>query len=199
MIYSDSNISNDTLKALGVRDYMTIDGEDHERLVQTVDDFVSETDKKKFLSKLESFGNPFNRLGRALAVLDYINKSVDNAANMYSFCTNWVMLMSYCNKAGYYDGRNSESVEISSIVVNAIHGINSGDDVLRKMVDEKFLYCVEYGMHRTIQQSLSDCFLIGLVASAEKLGYNEVITALLVSFDVEDSVKLLKELRLPLI
>lgn len=199
MIYSDLNISNDTLKALGVRDYMTIDGEVHERLVRDIDDFVVENDKKKFLSKLESFGNPFNRLGRALAVLDYINKSEDNAASMYSLCLNWVKLMTYCNKPGYYDGRNSESVEICSIIENAIWGINSNDDCLKKLIDDKFMYCVEHGMHRTIQQSLSDCFLIGLVASAEKLGYDEVIASLLICFDVEDSVKLLKELRLPLI
>lgn len=199
MIYSDSKISDDTLRALGIRDYKFIDDEKLESLIQTLSDIVEEADKQEFLYKLESFGNPFNRLGRALAVLNYINKSEDNAVKMYNICTNWAMLMSYCMRKGYFDGRNADSVKFGGIIVNAIHGFEPGDDRLRKLIGERFLHCVEYGMHRTIQQSISDCFFIGLVASAERLGYNGVIKALLDRFDVEDSVQLLDELRVSLI
>lgn len=201
MIFENDCVSKDALHAIGYKDYMSISPEENERLVSDISTFISEEEPKnynKFMSELDNFGNPFNRLGRAIAVLDYISRSEETAEKMYKFCKNWVALMANCNRKGYFDGRNEESVKICCNLAFELYGFKDYLDC-EANCERRFLYLVNYGLHRTIQQSLTDCFLIGLVASAEKLGYEDIIKGLTSYFDVEDSIAVLKEVRLPLI
>lgn len=197
MIFENGDISQNTKRILGIRDYMSVSLSDIERDIETIKSFLdSEICNKEFMSILGNWGNTCTKRTKTLALLEYVKN--EDANRFYKFAHDWVLMMASLDKPGYSDGRNEMAVKECVKIAKALYWTSECSDALND-IPKKFKYLVEYSLHRTIMQTLTEIFLRGLVASMEVLGMDSNIEMLEKLYDVEDIEGVFAELIFPLI
>lgn len=197
MIFENGDISQNTKRVLGIRDYMSVSLSDIEKDIETIKSFLdSDIYNKEFMSILGNWGNTCIKRTKTLALLEYV-KDVD-AGRFYKFAHDWVLMMASLDKPGYFDGRNEMAVKECIKIANALYWTGDCSDAINE-IPKKFKYLVEYSLHRTIMQTLTEIFLRGLVASMEVLGMESNIEMLEKLYGVDDIDGVFAELIFPLI
>lgn len=197
MIFENDGISQNTKRTLGIRDYMSVSLSDIEKETETIKSFLdSDFSNKEFMSILEDFGNTCIKRTKTLALLEYIKN--EDASRFYKFAHDWVLMMANLDKPGYFDGRNELSVKECVEIAKALYWTSECSDSIND-IPKKFKYLVEYSLHRTIMQTLTEIFLRGLVASMEVLGMDSNIEMLEKLYGVGDIDGVFAELIFPLI
>lgn len=200
MIYSHGKISEETKESLGIKEYMNISFSDVERDIEVIETFLnSELTNKEFMSVLGNWGNTYCKRSKTISLLEFINSDEKNAQIFLKFSQDWILMMCSLSRPGFYDDRNEASIKECLLVAKALYLVNDDIDIYNPNIPKKFKYLVDYSLHRTIMQTLTEVFLRGMLGSLEVLGRDSNIEMLVKSYGVDNINDVFNEFKFSLI